>query len=188
MAGRDLVSAHRSILRYVSTVLPAPWDVQPMRREPQTRPLAVVQPLPSLQSGGTAYLRDYQIPFEVLAYPVGAEGDPWTAARLAQACLQTILRALDSGHGTGRDRGYSMRVPFYDYSDVAEGQDVPDDREPFDYLSLSALDGSARQDPDRDDLYTVLIDFRAAWSDDGDLSRYQGVTIEDIGLTGPVLP
>lgn len=195
MQGRDPVSVHRSMQRWLSTVLDAqpvpgvdedgdpivvdvPWDVQPVRKEPQTRPLAVVQPLNAAPSAGTAYVREYNQPYEVFAYPVGVAGDPWATQLVARDWLNRIVRAIDSGHGAGRDRGYSMRIPLYDYTGVPVDAAIPDDAVPIDYLVVRGLDGAARQDPEQDDLWNVVVDLTLNWRDDGDRSRYDGAVLE----------
>jgi hypothetical protein len=181
--GRDFNSVHLSLLQYLSVILAPPWDVQPQRREPQTRPLAVCRPVGPSPSAGTAYLRDYTQAYEVLAYPpAAAEGDVRGSGLIAAATKGLLLRAFDTGAGTGRFRGYSMRVPLFDFTGVADDEDLPVDALPIDYLVLSNLDGEARQDPERDDLYTVLIDFRVSWRDDGDLRRFEGAVLEGVGL------
>lgn len=186
MQGRDFLSAHRSLQRYVSTVLPEPWDVQPARKEPQTRPLAVVRPLGANPSTGTAYVREYSPPFEVLLYPPTAgEGEPWSNEQVAHLWFRKMFRAIEAGHGDGPDKGYSMRIPLYDYTGVPMDSGLPSDAIPIDYLCVQGLDGMVRQDPQQDDLYTVAIDFRLNWRDDGDLSRFDGATLQGIGLRGP---
>lgn len=201
-AGRDFVSVHRSLQRFLSTALadqvviepdPSdpgatvevahPWDVQPVRQEPQVRPLCVVQPLNAGPSRGSAYVREYVQPFEVAAYPLGVEGEPWPSQLIARSVLQALLRAIDSGNGaTGRDRSYSMRVPLFDYVAVPEGEAVPVDAVPVDFLVIQGLDGTVRQDPEQDDLYTVLIDFSVNWRDDGDVRRYDGAVLASTTL------
>lgn len=199
-SGRDLYSVHRSLLRYLSFILPAPWDVQPMRSEPQTRPLVVCQPLlaasvASQQRGGGergwAYLREYSVPFEVMAYPPGVDGGPVAAYAVANHTYEALMRAFDTGKGSPvgtKDQGYSMRVPFYDWTGIDFDHDLPDAAEPFTYVLISGLYGSVRQDPEQDDLYTVLLDLRAGWADDGDTSRFDGPTLGSIGNVGVRLP
>lgn len=176
-SGRDFLSVHRSLQRFLSTILAEPWDVQPTRREPQTRPLCVVRPLPTVGTRGTAYVREFTRPIEVMAYPLGVDGDPWAAELAAGAVFQTLIRAFDSGFGSGVTRGYAMRVPLFDYSGVAAGAAIPDDQAPLDYLVVQNLDGSVQQDPEQDDLFTILIDFQVNWRDDGDVSRFDGATL-----------
>lgn len=195
-SGRDLYSAHRSLLRYLSFILPAPWDVQPTRAEPATRPMCVCQPLlaasvASQQRGsgerGWAYIRDYQVPFEIMAYPPGVDGEPVGAYRLATQAYEALMRAFDTGRGSPvgtKDQGYSMRVPMYDWTGLAFDQDQPPDAQPFTYLVIGGLYGSVRQDPEQDDLYTVLIDLRASWADDGDTSRFDGNALQQIQSMG----
>jgi hypothetical protein len=180
--GRTFRDVHLSLLEYLAHLLPSSWDVQPVRREPQTRPLCVCQPVGAVPSSGTAYVREFVQAFEVLAYPPGVDGDVAAAAHLAMNTKQLLLRAFDSGAGTGRNRGYSMRVPLFDFAEVADDEELPPDQQPHDYLVVQALDGDARQDPEQDDLWTVMLDFRVNWRDDGDRSRFEGVTLESIGL------
>jgi hypothetical protein len=187
-SGRDPLSVHRSLQRYLSTILPPPWDVQPTRKERQQRPLAVVRPVGPAPATGSAYVREYEQPYEVFAYPIGVESQPWHGESEARWVLNTILRAFDAGHGTGRDRGYSLRVPLFDYSDVLISATIPVDRQPLDYLALRLPRGEVRQDPDADDLFTVNVDFRVNWRDDGDLRRYEGAVLEEVVIPDPTEP
>lgn len=180
--GHDFRSVHLSLLEYMAHVLPGEYDVQPVRREPQARPLCVCQPVGPRPSSGTAYLREYVQPFEVLIYPLGADGDPWAAQSQAMATRELVGRAFDSGAGAGRNRGYALRVPLFDFEGVADDEALPDDRLPVDYLVLQSLAVDARQDPEQDDLWTVMVDFRVNWRDDGDRSRFEGTTLDGIGL------
>jgi hypothetical protein len=189
--GRDPTSVHRSIQRWLSTVLQAPWDVQPVRKEPQQRPLAVIRPVGPAPSTGTAYVREYDQPYEAFLYPPGVENDPLGSEREAREAMRLVLRAIDSGNGaSGRDRSYSLRIPLFDYADVGVDAALPADREPVDYLVIRAPTGVARPDPDADDLFTVVIDFRANWRDDGDTYRWSGQKLQDVSvayaLTRPV--
>lgn len=172
MPGRDQYSALRSVRRYLGLVLPSPWDVQYVRHEPQLRPLAVVRLVGPRMTSGSAYVRRYTQNVEVFAYPAGVESDVATSEVEAQQVANLILRAFDAGSVPAG--GYSLRVPFFDYSAIAPGGVLPGGAKPFDYLVLSNLSGTVRQDPETDDLYTVMVDLRVGWSDDGDTRRFGG--------------
>lgn len=186
MTGRDPLSVHRSLQLYLSVILAEPWDVQPVRKEPQTRPLAVVRPVGPAPSTGSAYVREYEQPYEIFVYPLGVEGNPWGSEVEARRVMDTILRAFDSGAGTGKNRGYALRVPLFDYSAIPDDGNVPLAQQPIDYLVLRSPTGEARPDPEADDLFVVMIDFRVNWRNDGDTRRFAGTILEEIPVQGGV--
>ena len=181
MTGRDQYSALRSLRRYLGLLLPAPWDVQYIRREPQLRPLAVVRLVGPRVTTGSAYVRRFTQNVEVFAYPSGLESDVAASEVEAQQVADLILRAFDSGSVLAG--GYSMRVPFFDYSGIAPQDVLEPDAEPFDYLVLSNLSGAVRQDPETDDLYTVMVDLQVGWSDDGDTRRFSGTPLSYVAAS-----
>lgn len=184
MIGRDQYSAMRSLRRYIGLVLmdgqdpQNPWDVQFIRREPQQRPLAVVRLVGPRMSSGSAYVRDFEQQAEIFAYPAGLEGIPGTSEVEAQAVASRLLRALDTGWVSAG--GYALRVPFFDYTLVAADAVLDSDAEPFDFLVLSNVSAEVQQDPETDDLYTVLVDLRLKWSDDGDTRRFEGAPLMNV--------
>jgi hypothetical protein len=183
MQGRDALSVHRSMARAMSLILPSDYDVQPVRKEPQERPLCVVRPIGPGPSSGSAYVREIEQPFEILIYPEGVEANPIASEFEARAVMNAALRALDSGLPLpGRDKLYAQRVPLFDYSDLTVDDILPADRQPLDYLVLRLPSGQVLQDPEQDDLYTITIDLRVNWRDDGDLSRFEGTTITGVGV------
>jgi hypothetical protein len=188
---RDELSALRSLKRFLAHVLPPPWDVQLVRREPQERPLAVVRFVGPTTTNGSAYVVDYSRQVEVFAYPIGVVGEPAASEFEARRVAQTLQKALRSGHAAAGSR--ALRVPFYDFSELEYDELLPVDAAPSDYLAIGGLTFDVRQDPEADDLYTVMLDFRAQWSADGDRSRFEGPTLTAVslrylgrsGLTGP---
>lgn len=191
MPGRDPVSVLRSFKRFLSLVLPEDWDIQLVRREPQTRPLAVVRFIGPAPSVGTAYLRRYTQSVEVLLYPAGREADPVYGEVEARSAQHLVERAIDSGHAAAGS--FAMRVPLFDYTEVelapasTDPQDIalaelPIDAVPLDYLVVTDLTGQTLPDPEQDDMFTVTIDLRVMWSDDGDRSRFDGPTLEQVSV------
>lgn len=166
--------------RFVGVVLPAPWDVQPARREPQIRPLAVVRPVGPRTSGGTAYVRHYVRQWEIFAYPPGNRDDPQLGYYEAERVMNDLVRALDSGHAAAGSK--ALRVPLYDFSGVTDTTFLLVGAQPIDYLVVSNVDADIQPDPEQDGLFTVMVDLRVNWSDDGDRSRYDGAILEDTGI------
>lgn len=179
--GRDNISVLRSMRLFFSKVLAAPWDVQMVRREPQVRPLLVLRWVGPRISGGSAYVRDYQRQMEVFAYPAPVvDGEAYRNQMEAERTLNMLMCAVDSGHAAASSK--ALRVPLYDYTNVSDIGFLPSGAAPLDYLVLSNLDGQVQQDPETDDLFSVLLDFRVNWSDDGDRSRYEGPPLISTGI------
>lgn len=186
MADRTEISALRSMKRAIGRTLPAPWDVQLRRAEPNKRPLCVVRFLGPTTSTGSAYVREFEKLCEIFAYPEGVEGDATRSELEARRISDTLLRALDTGNANAGTK--ALRVPFFDYSAVADDAVLPDNAAPFDYLVLSQVTVEVRNDPDADDLFTVMLNMRINWRADGDVSRFDGQTWQDIQIPQPTIP
>jgi hypothetical protein len=180
MQGRDALSVHRSMQRWLSLVLPADWDVQPTRKEPQFRPLAVVRPINATPSSGTAYVREYDQPYEIFLYPLPIEGEPWASEQIARSFMTAVLRALDSGYAPAASK--ALRIPLYDYTGVPADQALPVAAPILDYLVVRLPSAQVQQDTEQDDLYTVVMDLRVNWRDDGDTTRFVGTPLTTLPL------
>ena len=184
---RSADDAIRSIKRWLGVLLPEEWDVQLRRDEAMTRPSAVVVPVGPMLVAGSAFVRDLQRDFQVYLWPEGKRDDPGFGRQEAELLAGLLERAIGQGLAGAR----SMRIPVYDYSATPWDQALPDGAVPYDFLVISDVQIDARQDPDDDDLFTVLFQLRARWRAVGDLSRFQkadgspGNLIQDVLVEGP---
>lgn len=197
--GDDSVNALRSLKRLLGDVLTAvpdlaggqamDYDVAFVRDDNMARPLATVRPVGPETQDGSAYVRTIRQDYEVYVYPPGRENEPQFTELEARAVAFRVVHALGSG-GFG---ALAARMPVYDYSAVlvttAEtpnpipaGYRLPDDAEPYDYLPVSNLNVDPRQDPDEDDLATIVVDLRLSWMRHGDVRRFEGPLLMDVRI------
>jgi hypothetical protein len=171
----------RSVRRWVGLWLPEPWDIQYQKDDDMERPAGLLVPATRVDSTGSAFLRDYQRDFDLFLYPTGFEADQLRSRVEAERLADEARRAFEQGVMVGGVRiSRTMRLPVWDHADVDWDQDIPSGRDPFDWLPVRAFGVEARVDPDDDTLFVVVATFRIVWSGDGDLSRLDGPTLQDV--------
>lgn len=181
------LNAHRSLRRWVGTLLPEPWDVQAERREGLGRPSAVIIPASPKANTGSAYVRDHGQDFDIFAYPPGVEGDSGASRREALELAELIDAAMTCGMKLtdGSYYSYSLRVPVFDYTGIEWEDSLPDGAVPYDFYPAINWTIEPRVDPDDDTLYTVMASVRLRWHTMGDQRRFDGATLQDAVLHHP---
>lgn len=178
----SFVDVLRSIRRWFGVLLPEPWDLQFQREDAVERPTGFVVPAIPAQNSGSAYVRNELRDFDVFLYPDTEEGNPALARVQAEQLAEEVKQAMTRGIKLEGGGYYSrtMRLPVYDYEGIAWDQTTPDDVQPFDLLPVSNFDVEVRIDPDDDTLFTVVVSLRLHWVSDGDTSRLEGATLQDV--------
>lgn len=182
---------HRSLRRFVSLVLEAPWKVR-TERQPvadSERPAMVIEP----SSGITTGRHRVSIPqgnvekvqaFSAMAYPVLEE-----TARESRLTAQKLADLLDQAFTVGLvdDAGVSIgapfRIPIYDFEDVpVAGRSRAGPSEPYGFAWVADLTVRAMQDPVDYLRFTVTCDLRLSWEQGGRLGQV-GPLARDIAGT-----
>jgi hypothetical protein len=169
MLQADSVDVLRSLSRWIGGILPATYDVQPVRVETAERPSAIVRAVAPMPTGGrSAYVREWQRDYEVFIYPPGVEGDAFASLIEAEQLATSLMQVIEYG-GAG---SYTMRLPTFNYSDIPLSEGQLPGAKPFDHLPMSNVSVDVRVDPEDDTLYTLVLDLRVSWSRDGDTRRF----------------
>lgn len=180
----DSVDALRSIQRFLSFVLAAPWDLAYTRTEQMARPCGTITPIGQERRTGSAYVRDVERDFEIFLYPPGTEGQPEPSRLEAERLATSLATALERGNPAAGSR--SMRIPLYDYAAIAWDEGQPNGATPYGFLVLKRnFTVEPRVDPDDSDLFTIVCILTATWRVDGDRSRFEGTTLADVTLPNP---
>jgi len=187
---REVYDVHRSVIRFLATVLPE-FDIWPQRQEPQEdRPYAVCIPVTNTSITGVSPCLDFEQPFAVYLYPAPAL-DGLVAQREKMRVEERLYRAFIA------DSDWS--IPLYDYSTGGPGGselalDENGPPEPgiaaYDQDGAVAIYDSVRvrdyqihsaRDADDERRFSIVLTLRLAWRSHGRL--VYGVPVQTVTVS-----
>lgn len=186
---RTSTDALRSLKKYVALSLGSEWEVRLTDEEGVfKRPFCRVGAIPTgarTRMEGSRHMRTSQR-FSLVAYPketTTADEARMEAARVEELFILAFARGTHTpSFAPSRGRAHPMRVPLYDYDDIALNEPATeDDRGPSDFLIVSddPSIGSLKDDED-DLLWAVTVDIAMWWSRSVAVSSEGMNTVESV--------
>lgn len=176
---RDVIrSIHYHVAQHVKAY-DAEFDIRlAIEEDAWERPAAIVQTAgPAVLSNQGRRIAETIRPFVVYLYPKAG-----ATPKLAELEAQRLEGALAKIFQVGGFGGHPARIPLFDWSEIADGEGLPDGTEHVAWLKVKDATVDHKPDPDDETLQTVYANLRVSWRGVGE-PMPSGPTLESITTT-----
>jgi hypothetical protein len=164
---RTGIDALRSVMDYAYEILGEPWRIREIGEQGTfKRPAVRIGATTSAQHTGNREIIETVQGFALHAFP--EPGATAMASRIVAGAVEDeLLKGVRAGAGT---LGRAQRIPLWDYAAVGEAEaPTAEARRHTDYIRVVDLDSELVQSPTDELLFTVSLNMRLRWLQEGDV-------------------